>query len=370
MVIRALVMTMVALVSVARGNPEPEAVRAQLQIVLDQMELAVLSGEPEAYLAHVWRDDPVFLKEQENWAADLKLHVPAEFELALGEDAPELGDGWAKAMVTMVWTMKEGRPRRVSYPARFVLVGQTWTYAGEHWEVIKGDRVEARSFPDRAAAAKIVTEVFPEVRSHVEDGFQVSPPGVQEVKVYSSMAHLQASIYLSYTDPLGGWNEPGESIKILASGRERASSLKVLLAHEFGHVCTFVMGDKAKDMVWWVAEGAAELASERFANSAKRTDATVRAWAMQNSLANWEDMADFRKTPDKLHGHVYTQGHHFVAYVSERFGRDARNAWLKAITEGKTLDEASQSAFKASFAAIDKEWRESLTAAKAEPSAR
>lgn len=347
-----------------RGTPaqtDPVRTRQEIDSRLRAMEAATLAGDRAAYLACVWKSDPIFFTEQENWAADFEFHVPTAFSLSLGEADPVEAEGWAECELTMRWAM-EGKPEReVSWPARFVETEEGWLYAGEKWSVVKGDRVEVRCAPGLEDVARHAVDVFPEVRAHVEPGFELEVPGDQQIKMYGSMTHLQASIYLSYEDGLSGWNEPGEAIKILSAGPGGGKFfLKVLLAHEFGHVCTFVMGDKATGMPWWVAEGVAELAAEKFA-SGDAAARIARRWARRGGLAPWDQMADFRNTPDKYQMHVYKQGQAMVGYISERFGRTARNGWLRELTRGATLEEASAAALGVSFAQIDKDWRATLT---------
>ena len=345
-------------VAAPAGQTEPESIAA-IKATLAAMTQAVLAGDGPAYLVHVSTDDPVLHKEQENWAADLTDHVPAEFSLTL--DDINITGPWAEGELTMAWTMPGAAPRDVTYRVGFMRSDDaSWRYAGEVWEQVPDNGIIALYAPGLDEVARTVVEVFPEVRAHVEEGFGVTVHAVQQIKIYRSMAHLQASIYLSYVDPLGGWNEPGESIKILSRRRARPQGLRTLLAHEFGHVATFVMGDQAGKMPWWALEGVAELSAERFSNDANRTDALVRNWAKNANLAPWDDMADFRNTPQHWMMHVYKQGQHLMGYVSEVYGRDGRNAWLSAMARGATLDEATRQALGSSFEELDKDWRASL----------
>jgi hypothetical protein len=214
--------------------------------------------------------------------------------------------------------------------------------------------------------AQNVVEVLPEVRAHVDAGFENTIRRVQEVKLYKNMRHLQASIYLSYTDGLGGWNEPGEAIKVLADGCRSKRMARPLLAHEYGHCATFEYGPATSKMPWWVLEGVAELSAEEFGRGRSMMEARVKRWAQQDALAPWEEMADFFTCPSKWQGHVYAQGHHMVAYVSEKWQRQRRNQWLRLMAQGKTLDEATQEALGLSFDALDAQWRESLVTDDAE----
>lgn len=393
--------------------------RAGVEWALDQMRTAVLAADVDAYLTNVSADDAIFLKEQQNWAKDLRLHVPSDFRLSIhepdaadppaspqGDSGPEEGAaaepvfddeiGQARFEMVMEWTMSGlGRngadvKRTVSFPVIFRRDGDgRWLYCGEDWRTVEsggqaatakppepGVAVSdapnrARYFPGFEEVARRVVEVLPEVRAHVDEGFQNPVRHVQEVKIYPSMRHLQASIYLSYVDGLGGWNEPGESIKLLASGKTTVGHLRSLLGHEYGHVATFELGPHATDMPWWVLEGVAELSAEKFvamnAGKADQPDAygrsatiAVESWARKGKLAAWPDLADFRNIRKELTGQVYKQGQHMLGYISQRFGRTARNAWLRALSQGDTLDQASRKALGIGFDDLDRDWRATL----------
>lgn len=337
---------------------------------LESMEAAVLVGDGDAYMASIATGDGEFTTEQRHWADDLKLHRPAAFDLEFsGASGP--GDGAetdrTEGVLTMSWTMEGAEPRKVEYPAAFVRQGDSWLYAGEVWKVVEGEGVRALCAKGLEEDGEEVVGVFPEVRAHDEEGFELKVDRVQTVKLYSSMPHLQASIYLSYVDGLGGWNEPGESIKILAGGHMGRNGYRTVLAHEFGHVCTFEMGPKASGMPWWALEGAAELAAEKFSRGWDGVDAYVRTLAKAGRLGAWERLSDFRSTPISDYGLVYPQGHHMLSYISEQWGRTARNAWLRAMAQGKSIDDATREALGLGFADLDAKWRESLGVTKEKP---
>lgn len=343
-----------------------------IERLLEHLEAAVLDGDAEEYLTGIDTTDPEWATEQTNWAADLAEHTPEMFDLDLlprAEASADLDPAEHIAALRMTWQLPGGRERRVEFPARFTHdESGGWHYAGEAWSSVSsrdGQTIVLFLTDELQEIAERITEMMPGIREHVDTGFETHLDHPQVVKLYTDMGHLQQSIYLSYTDGLGGWNEPGEAIKIMAGPRMGARQLRILLSHEYGHVATFTYHeDVAENLPWWVAEGVAELAAERYAGAAAREgmEDAVRAWAKAGTLAAWEDMADFRETPSRLHGHVYLQGHHFVGYVSERFGRSARNAWIRRLASGDPLDEASREALGVSFADLDREWRESLRA--------
>lgn len=409
----ALALLLAPLAALADGAK----VRAAIEGVLAEMERAVLAGDAEAYLRHVATDDAVFLQEQRMWAEDLKRHVPESFRLrivdpaeraaneaasrgkegeaaaeqaAVDERPHEFGADRAVFELEMKWKMtvpraegEAGDPRvidrTVAYPVVFALVptedapSGRWLYRGEHWIEVRaepGDDAEATRahrgenvamcFPGYEEVSRRIVAMLPEIRAHVDTGFEQDVPHEQVVKIYPTMRHLQASIYLSYWDGLSGWNEPKESIKVLVRPDARRSQLMPLLAHEYGHVVTFEMGPKATDIDWWVLEGVAELAAEAFSpNSASRTEQQVLRWARAGKLAEFEQISDFRNTHKEVMGHVYRQGQHMAGYISQRFGRTKRNNWLRAMANGAGIDEASvkELGVPGGFAEIDRDWR-------------
>lgn len=357
---------------VAQAGPErldPAVVRPQIEELLRQITVAVGAADQEGYLSHVSRTDPCFSQEQENWAKDLGRKAPESFEVALTDAELTCTPSEAQGRVRWVWRMPGGSDRAVNFIARFVRGESGWLYAGEKWNVLEGDHCRVSYADGLEDAARIVVEVLPAIREHVHEGFELQADKdlterVQQVKLYASMRHLQQSIYLSYRDGLGGWNEPQEAVKVLSRASASKSGLRVLLAHEYGHVATFALGPKANDMPWWILEGVAELAAQAYSRDDKSVDRMVRRWAANDGLIEWDKLADFHGGATQHMAQVYAQGHHMVSFVSGRFGREGRNRWLREMAQGATLDDATAKVLGLSFAELDRDWHASL---KAEP---
>jgi len=333
-----------------------------LDALLARIRSAVLTADADEYLACVDVRDPVFAREQKNWVADLKRKPVKEFSVQVQDQALVGPDGPMNGQLTMSWKIadEDAVGRTISFPATFTRdAAGGWLYAGEAWQSIEANGVKVLYDHGLDEVAKNVVEILPDIRAHVNEGFEVAINRVQEVKLYGSMRHLQQSIYLSYVDSLGGWNEPGESIKILVGRRSKPAELKPLLAHEYGHVATFEYGPKASGMPWWVLEGVAELSAEAF-GGARDVSRMVGRWALNGKLADWDRLADFHMVKTEDHMYVYSQGHHMLGFVSEKFGRSGRNAWLRAMAQGATLDDATREAMKMSFAELDLAWRASF----------
>lgn len=356
--------------------------RAAIEAALASMASAAVRGDAGGFLEHVDFIEPQFEREMRNMAKDLSLHTPTRVEFRLADAGAIRSDGQgerAHVAFTIDYDMPfdqngrrmTGEPRhvRAAYPVcefRRDAAGR-WRFAGEVWTTIHGAGYEVRYLDDQSrATAEIVDRVFPIAKAHDDEGFGIAgtPAAArhQIIKLYESMDHLKATVYLSMPDPvLGGWNESGESIKFLSNYAGDDRGWTRAFAHEYGHVATWALGDRASELPWWVAEGAAELAAEQW-DAPGSNDRFVRRLAAGGKLAAWSDIANYHDARQEVKYLAYVQGHHLMGYVSEQFGRERRNAWIAAAAGGKTIDEATRQALAISFDELDRRWRDSLKA--------
>ncbi len=410
--------------SVAVAEPGHAEHRAAIEAVMRKMEAATIAADAKTYMALVDPSDPVFFKEQSNLAKEWAKNKVESCTLTIveaktpaapappvpaspaaepsaakpGEGAapaepaakdeevgpavvePVFEDARAEFRMQMTWKLPGWkRERTLTMPVVFVRDTRAaasgdggWRFAGEKWDAVIAPATETYNGvrvlyePGNARLKKVadqVVAVMPEVRASVDNHFKLKVPGQVTVKLYQSMRHLQASIWLSYTDGLGGWNEPGEAIKILPSTTSNTDRLKGLLAHEYGHCATFTMGPHATDAAWWALEGAAELASAPFKpGAAKRRDGRVRSWLTSGNLADWEKISPFPlpKEDERFQPQVYTQGEHVLAFMATRYGDEARIAFMRRLCEGKSTDESSRDALGLPWADVDAAWRLSI----------
>ncbi len=351
------------------GTPAPgvdSKIRGEIQSLLDEMTRVVLATDVEAYMKLIDTSDLCFTNEQKYWAKDLKLFPPAEFTLKLGDEL-KASEGGVEGELAMTWAVKEKdgtprKPRDIKYNVRFVNKDGHWLYAGEVWRELAGDNVLVKYEDDSLAElAKGIAQVFPAIRARVEEGFMIKVPRVQQVKLYTSMKHLQVGICLSYKDGLGGWNEPGESIRQLVRRNQTGEGSRHVLAHEFGHVCTFELGAKSNEMPWWVLEGVAELSAEYLSDTAvQRNQREVESLARKGKLPAWKELATWGEVSDSNYGKVYTLGYNMVGYISDQYGRERRVKWLKAMALGATIEAATISELGLSFDELNAKWRATL----------
>jgi hypothetical protein len=356
------------------GAPLPDsAIEAQrVRSVVDAMQSAIERFDTGGYMAQVTPSDQVLATEHRAWFAelsvapvdDLQVSIDAEGEFVLEDD------GSIVAPLMYTWQVpSEDKPRRYTMPARFEPIGAShgqWHFAGRAWDIAITDTPGVRIYCDEAHAdiANLAMERVPVLRDAIAQDMGIDPNGgdLHEVvvKIFPRMRELQASIYPSYTAGISGWNEPGESIKILGRDEMGQDRLDPLLAHEIGHAVSFEYGPEINLAPWWTLEGVAEVAAGLFRDSWERKNQRIARYAQTDNLRDWHLLADFKGEAVNHAMHVYLQGWSMVDYIDRTFGKDKRNAWFIRLAQGDSLDEASRAALDLSFDGLDAQWLESL----------
>ncbi|MEM8757357.1 MAG: hypothetical protein AAGF47_06210, partial [Planctomycetota bacterium] len=338
--------------------------------VLDTRAERATAGDGPGYLTHIDHSEVEWSAEQTAWARDLARITPDLLRFELGSiETRELGR-YADGQLRVTWNTPnwDGPDRVIELPVSFRRSdGGTWFYGGRRWNELDAEGLRVMYAEGLEGYAEAAVEFWPAVKAHVDKGFATELDHPQVIKLYDTMAELQFSIFPAYVEPLGGWNEPGESIKLVA-GEYGPDYFRSTIAHEYAHALTFAMGpddlteqiEHAHNLPWWVAEGTAELAALEFSGSWGRVRRAVRAWHAEGQLISWDRITDFYTTDPADYRYVYVMGCHMVGYLSERFGRQARNAWLAAMMNGSTLDGACREAFGVGFEQLDAEWRASI----------
>ena len=340
--------------------------------VIDAMEAAIAKADIGAYMALVDPTDPVFATEQRAWIADLQTHPvdDVEINIAWNEPVRLQDDGSAIAPIEISWhIVGEELDRHFAYQALFEPIASPngqWIFAGRAWDVFDNDTPGVRVYSDfiHEDLAHLAADRVEHLRDTIAEnmGFDYSQTQPKEVvvKIYPDMSSLQASIYLSYTDHLSGWNEPGESIKIL--GRENFSTKRLdpLLAHEIGHAVSFEFGPQINNAPWWTLEGIAEVAAGLFRDSWESKNKRIVHLAKEDDLRDWSLLADFRGEANNHAMYVYLQGWSMIDYIDRIHGLDSRNKWFIELANGHSLDEASQEALGISFEQLNTNWHQSL----------
>jgi len=361
-----MITTLTALVLSGSAALAEPSLRDDLESTLSGMAASALAADREAYLSHIWQGEPTLVQEHWAWAKDLERIAPDVLKYELMTE-PVLEGNEAHADLRITWNTSnwEGEDRVIELPVRFVQDDGKWYYADRDWEEKDGDGVRILFVAGLEESADRALEVWPEIKSSVEEGFARTLDHPQVIKMYTSMPELQFSIFPAYIEPLGGWNEPMESIKLVGESFSRGH-LRSVISHEYGHAMMFAVPphdiavERAHAVPWWVHEGIAEFASQGFTPNRGRSKFAVEHWMETGELCAWDDLTDFYTVKPENYSQVYVQGRHMIGYIDETYGADARREMMESLMEGMTLNEASEHALGESWDAVDEAWRASI----------
>ncbi len=351
----------------ASATPDERAIDALNARLSD----AVLASDGDAYLAGVDQTDPYFAHESRYLANAIEKDAAPAFSLKRRGRAYADGDALV-APVRAKWQPSEkGSARSTEFDARFTKGPDgAWRYAGAQWEttVSTDPRIRVYATPDLAVEAELVRSAYARVVAPVEAFFGTAMPDLPPVKIYRDLAHIQFSITPTYDPPLGGWYEPGESIKMLWRSRRSAESIERVIAHELGHAMYEYIGAGADATPWWAHEGVAESAASSVHPRLDRVNERLGKLKGEDKLVEFEFLAVFDDDTFMEQRLAYPMGHSMVAYVLDRFGRERGFAWLVDLDD-VGVDGASRTHLGLPFAELDEAWRGSLQVPEPEPDA-
>lgn len=337
---------------------------------LEAMEQAVLAGDSGAYMAQIGTNDAMVLTEQRAWIEDLLLNPVVSFSIE-SDEVVRYGPNFSPAILSVrfVWELKSDEiERELETQIRLSPMNRNndgpWHFVGRHWMV--GERnpeTGVRVFADTQHddLARSVLEVVPGIQSEIEKQFGKVLGVPLTIKIYPTMQELQFSIAPGYLDPLSGWNEPGESIKILGRDDVSVERISTLLAHEIGHAVSFEFGEQIIDAPWWSLEGIAELVADDYrSDSIEKRELRVAKQVAEGDRRTWDQLSDFKGEALNHTGYVYTHGWSMVRFITQRYGSDKRNEWFAAIGQGASLESATKSVLGVSFEDLDRMWEAEL----------
>jgi hypothetical protein len=340
-----------------QASISPTETTKQLVTLVSQMQEAVLAGDKEIYLGYVDLSDPVFAIEHQRWATGWVKQPPSSFGLQV--DQVSIAGDIAYGELTMQWGMEVDSPElTASFPVQFHLGDDgKWRYAGEAWITRDTEHFRIHAWPNTKDTVSKLIQSLPEIYDHVTTRLDYQPRPIMEIKLYDSETALIANTLLDLPRARG-WNEPGESLKLVADPKDPLLSYGI--AHEFTHFIEFEWAGKAhSNSPWWLSEGLAVYIGSEF-EPRERVDSRldrVRASVTTNGLLDWNAISDFETAPVQLWPQVYAQGYAFVRYITETYGAEQRNEWLQAMATEMDLEQASEVIFGISFNQLDAQFR-------------
>lgn len=345
------------------------AVEYELNRTVARMERAVQTANLDAYLSFVWPDDPIFLAEHTGWARDWVENPLAVFEMELF-NIRTLSSTAATARLSWRWRQAtrtgDDSAGGMTMSVIFYRRDDRWLLGGERWTTAEAPGFRLYYLTDvvnYGPQAQAMLAYLPEVYSVVTRAFAYVPPHVAHLKLYESPTVLFNWTRLSRPN-LTFWNAPGESIKLTLTPIGTAPE-EAIVAREYTRFLLFELTGGARERFpWWLEEGIAEYGGSLFATLSQRNRTFKRIAALalapetsDERLLRWDELAEPDVLSAEQRDQAVRQAFVLVHYLTETYGLDARNAWLRAIAAGESLEAACQSALGVSFGELDAAWR-------------
>ncbi len=360
----------------ARSTPTAtpsDDVELALSRTVAAMEQAVRAADLDAYWQWLYPHDPIFLADQRGWAEDWVAHPLEVFEIDLfgvRQLSPEL----AVARMSTRWRLAEadgGEAGGATISAVFHRSGERWLFGGERWQVaaLEGMRLYyfADETTDESEQAQTMLSYLPSVYLGITRLFGYTPAHIAHIKLYESPITLHNWTRISQPT-LTRWNVPNESIKVALTDRltppyepEMGRELALFVLYEMAEA-------RAEALPWWVRAGVGEYGAAHFRTYSQRRRLlrAVAARSAENgegegALWRWEAL-NARPADPQAQAQAAEQAYTLLYYLTEAYGDEARNAWLRAIAEGASVEEATRAQLGIRFAELDADWRAWLRA--------
>ncbi|CAM4115084.1 hypothetical protein [Deinococcus marmoris] len=353
-------LTSLACASPACAQSTPEALAGALQA-------AARAGNADAY-RQLLRVEGTFAVEGPNFAADLgRVPQPtAVFQFSNLSDLNVVGDQ-ARADLRLNWERQPGQISRVTLPVTLFRAGEVWRYGGETWKALDAGKysllaLDVLGLPERAAAT---APLLPQAAARVRETLGLEMPDAATVKVYPDMVTLSASVALSL-QPVGGWNEPGEAIKlVLPASANPGQELLRVLSHEFTHLSVSGAAGQGRDkrIPWWLHEGLADFVARAYwtPEAAESRRKRVAGYA-KGDWVPLSELADFNAVPENRWTFVYAQGLGLVEFLAVTRGKQAPMQLALAFAETGDADRAARALGLSSFSDLETKTRTWLAA--------
>ncbi len=349
-------------------------VELDLNRLVARMELAVREGNLEMYLSYLWPGDPVFLADHTAWARDWKEHPLAVFDMAIFS-IQSRSDTAATARMSISWRQEgfsgNGSAGGATASVIFYRQDDEWFFGGEDWQTQDVEKIRLYYFTsgivDNTIQASIVAGYLPSIYTVLTREFDFAPEPIAHLKLYDTAVTLQNWTRLSMPD-LTVWNEPGESIKI-PLGTNYIPPPEEDIAREYTRFLLYEMSDGTADRFpWWLEEGITQYGGALFQTLSQRNRTlkriAARSLAPETSDERLFDWQALETRPSLLASDMEIavgQAYTLVYYVTETYGVEARNTWIRDIAARSSVEEACQAALGLSLDELDAQWRAWLT---------
>ncbi|MBI5930164.1 MAG: hypothetical protein HY862_12705 [Chloroflexi bacterium] len=386
----------------ARFTPTPlPDVESELARTTSQMEIAIVAGDVEKYMANVWQGDASFTTEQRRWAEAWAKQPPLSFDITLSSiSAPTEDESFARMSVAwrgsgeaMTSDLGSGGSTITVHFYREAAGSSRWLFAGEAWQTISlhrngsdwtadqtsddSEKLRIYYLPDYGPisgtqnAGDVLAEKLPGIYTVVSRELQIEPTEVVSLKVYEYPDALRSMVDITYLHILTVWNQPGEALRFSQDLNTELPPEDEVIAGQLAYSFLYQLaGNTTGNYPWWVFEGTAQMVMMKDFMTTPRRNNQLSAMAGIAAadatgakldpeipqMQDWAMMEDLANVPFLQHYAASLQAGTFIYFIDATYGQDQRNAWIKSMASEKTVDEACQDILGKSFEDLTADW--------------
>ncbi len=307
-------------------NKIPKDWQADIRELVRLQESAVLSGSSGDYMQTIDARDPYYWQEQQHWFSDAANFVRGKkYRRTVCAFLKREGNDEVVALVEQQIGNGE-RELGVRVPIRFRRTPEGWKDADLPFLETRGSRTVVKvTHPRLIPLAEELANVSDDAQKRLSTlyGWKAQQPVT--LKLYGKKGWFLQSVKWSLPDWAGGWNEYGESIKLLVDehiGISEAAKrfYHSAIIHEMVHK---MLGELTHDnAAYWLHEGLAEQTSALW-DQIQENDALPAI--PRSERWSWPALAAIN--PEELPAakavRYYQQSRLVTAFLLERYGYEA-----------------------------------------------
>jgi len=301
----------------------PESWQTEIRELVRQQESAVISGSLERYMQTIEDRDAVYWQEQRHWFTDAAAFVKErKYRRSVSAFLERRANDEVVALIEQR-AEEGGKARRVRVPICFRRTPAGWKDADLPFLETRSPHTIVKVTHQRLLPfARELQGMADQVQKRLASLYGWKPRQPVAVKLYGKKDWFLQSVKWSLPDWAGGWNEYGESIKLLVEANADISDryktyYHSAIIHEMVHK---MLGELTNDnAAYWLQEGLAEQTSARMDRIPENDALPV---IPRSELWSWPKLASVQleQLTAEEAPQYYHQSRLIVEFLLERYG--------------------------------------------------
>lgn len=326
-----------------QGDPSGMAMQAAsseeeaLEAAVYMRQKSVQQGDLDSFLKLIDSEyHPTYYSEQTHWFEDMKRQSVKDFTCVV-DTVEKRADGYWMARLDESYEY-DGRQFSCNYPVIFRISG-----SGDNYDAyicgydFKKMENEYTIFYYSEQNEQLISQLSEQSVSEIErvyDIFGYRPDEKLIVNMYPGQKHLIWSVKPSLPDWVGGWAEPGESVKMCYLAAYGVDEYRTTIAHEACHMVVSDLSDN--NACYWLQEGLASLVEKPSMKMTTYDKAVLSFNDGADTLFNFEQLQyeDYEALDDQFTVAGYYSACKAAAYILHRdYGVDGIMRLLEALKQ-------------------------------------